>query len=234
MKRIILILLIVLSSCKTIGIQKQMYNQVELATIGSTKNKFIKEFQTNAIPKLTTKIRLGISLKEFTKSSFKSFQQANKQLGKSSNLNYIDSLEVKPKYINLVIIDKLNLLNNFNNSKNKHTINYLKTSNNLKIVTEIELVFPKNIEKDLLKAEDIFLTQDKNHKYAIEISTNKTTQTIPFSKATIFNYKTNIPCWGINDNHIIILADINNKCSKNTYNSFHKAKKKNELHFIKL
>ena len=237
MKKIVVIIILIhsISSCKTIGIQKQTYNQVEIATIGITENKLTnKQFNTNAIPKLIDKIRLDINLNNFNKSSFKSFKEANKQLNKSTNLKYIDSLENKPKYIKLSILDKVSLLNNLNSKENTSTFNYLKTAIKPNIVTELSLVFSDNLQFQIQSAEEIYLIQNKYKKYALELIFNKDRQIITFSKATIFDYKTSNFCWGQNNKHQLVILDIGSQCNKNTFKTYQKAKKDNSFNFIKL
>lgn len=233
---VLFLLLLLVFSCKTIGIQNQTYTQVELATIGeSIKSLSKKEFQTNAIPTITNKIRVNITSNPFTKKSFNTFKQASKQLNKSTNLTYVDSLENKPTYTTITILDKVTLLNNLNHKENTNTFNYLKTVDNAKLVTEISLVFP-NIFKQILKeAEVIYLIQSKHKKYALEVITKNNKQVLNFTDATVFDYKTTYFCWAEDAQHNIIIADITNNCNKNTFKNYVAAKKnKSSFKLLKL
>lgn len=237
MKRIILLAILILSiaSCKTLGIQKQETNQIELATIGTIQNSITKaSFKTQVIPKLTHKIRVKATLQTFNKKRFKAFKEANKQLGKNTNLIYVDSLENKPSYLKLVVFDKVGLLEVLNNNENNNESNYLKNNSKSQLITEIDVQLSNALQNSLLQAEEIYLIQHKIKKYALELNTNKTTQIINLDKATIFGYKAVSFCWGINDKHQIKMVDISNKCQKGTYKTYQKAKKKNEFSFIKL
>ncbi len=71
----ILLLFVVISSCKTVIVNKQTQkiasSALELATIGITKpNLQINNFEVNAIPQLNVKIRVIAKILPFNKTTF--------------------------------------------------------------------------------------------------------------------------------------------------------------------
>lgn len=231
----ILLLFIVISSCKTVIVNKQTQkiasSALELATIGITKpNLQINNFEVNAIPQLNEKIRVTAKILPFNKATFKAYTKASNLQGRQSIVKYVDSLPNKPKYVVLKITDKVLLLNELNSEYNTTVFNYLKTVPTAKIITAISMVFEPSVLNDINQAEELYLTNKKYKKYDLELYKNKKLyKTIELTKGTAFSYKLSSFCWGENSRHQPILVNIvdeHSGCNNNTYNSYQQVEKK--------
>ncbi len=231
----IVLLLIILTSCKTIvvnnQIQKMASSPLELGTIGKTEfNLQINNFEIAAIPQFKKKIRVTATLLPFNKSTFKTFTKASVLQGKNSSIKYIDSLQVKPNYVLLKITDIVRLIEELNSEHNTSVINYLKVEPNAKIITTVTMTFDMNTLNEIIQAEEIYLSTVKYKKYSLELYKNNTlVKTIALSNGAVFSYKVSSFCWGENDKkqlEIVKLSDNNSKCTKNTNKSYQQLEKK--------
>jgi len=234
-KNYFLLLLIILTSCKTIVVNKQIQKMasspLELGTIGKTKfNLQINNFETLAIPEFSKKIRVVAMVLPFNKSIFKSFIKATVLQGKNRDIKYVDSSIIKPSYVQLKITDIVRLIEELNSEHNTSIINYLKVAPNAKIITTVTMVFDTDILNEIKQAEEIYLSTAKYKKYSLELYKNSTlVKTITLSNGTIFSYKVSSFCWKKNDKkllEIVKLSDDNSKCIKNTNKSCQQLKKK--------
>lgn len=243
MKKIpaLLLFLAILTSCKTVVVNKQTQKiasaALELGTIGKTKpNLQINAFEINAIPQLNQKIRVTAMVMPFNKTTFKAYVKAATLQGKKSTVKYVDSLPNKPTYVALKIADNITLLEELNSKHNVTVFNYLKTVPDANVVTAISMVFDTSILSEISQAEELYLSNVKYKKYDLELYKNgKLHKTIVLTSGTTFTYKLSSFCWGENNRHQPILVDIideHSNCNNNTQNSFQKViKKKQSIKF---
>lgn len=227
----IIILLVILVSCKTVYVkkdqQKAASSNLELATIGENKpNLQINSFEVHAIPKLSQKIRVNATLLEFSKATYRAFKKATKFQGNKNNVKYIDSLVNKPTFVELNIMDKVTLLEVLNKSLNAEIIDYLKYTPKAKIVTTISIVFDLKEQNEINQSDEIYISNSKNKKYNLELYKNKKlVTTIDFSKGTVLSYKLSTFCWAKNNKNgigIVKIIDNNSKCTINTSKRYQK------------
>ncbi|MCF6297913.1 MAG: hypothetical protein L3J08_08025 [Flavobacteriaceae bacterium] len=237
MKKLLLILLpYIIFSCNVLpipSVQKSLSSTIELGVIGTVNHSLIQnQFQINAIPVLKQKIRVTVTTKQFDKFSTKRYNKFQQK--ESDKITFIDSLENHDNYIQLNLIDKVTLIEEINASHNKNVVTYLKTASAPLLITTITTTFSKLIQKNIINADALYLMNNRNKKYVLQLyKKGKLTETVEFSKANIFNYKTSNFCWIENDKHNFEISDISNeRCSKNTYKNYNKAvKNKKEFKF---
>lgn len=231
----ILLLFVIVVSCKTVVVNKQTQkiaaSALELGTIGTSRtNLQINAFEINAIPQLDQKIRVKAMVIPFNKGTFKAYSKSLKFQGKKSKIKYVDSLPNKPKFITLKIVDKITLLNELISEKNKTVLNYLKIEPKANIIIGISMVFDNHILSEITQADELYLSNVKYKKYELELYKNKKLhKTITLSKGTTFTYNLSSFCWSRNKRHEPILVNLNSgnsKCKNNTYNSYLDAKPK--------
>ncbi|MFA5297535.1 MAG: hypothetical protein WC389_04930 [Lutibacter sp.] len=237
----ILLFLAILTSCKTVVVNKQTQkiasSALELATIGKTKpNLQINTFEINAIPQLNKKIRVTAMVLPFNRAAFKAYIKAANLQGKRNVVKYVDSLSNKPMYVALKITDNVTLLEELNGGHNVTIFNYLKTVPNANMISEISMVFDASILSEIDQAEELYLSNVKYKKYDLELYRNGSLHnTIELTKGITFAYKLSSFCWGENGRHQPILVDIIDEhlnCNNNTQNSFQKViKKKQSIKF---
>lgn len=231
MKKIhsLLLFLVIVTSCKTVVVNKQTQKiasaALELATIGKTKpNLQINAFEINAIPQLNQKIRVTAMVLPFNKTTFKAYVKAATLQGKKSTVKYVDSLPNKPIYVALKIADNITLLEELNSEHNVTVFNYLKTVPDANVITALSMVFDTSILNEISQAEELYLSNVKYKKYDLELYKNgKLHKTVELTTGTTFTYKLSSFCWGENNRHQPILVDIIDEhlnCNDNSYNSY--------------
>jgi len=228
----LLILVVLVSSCKTVRINKQPQriasSAIEFGTIGElNSNLEINAFQTNAIPKYQEKIRVQVAIVLHNKSTFNALKKASKLQGKNVAIKFIDSLANKPKYVSFQLIDYVSIVTQLNSEKNSSIIEHLKIAPKSRLVTTISINFSNPLLKSIESAEEIYLVNNKHKKYGLALyKSNKLYKTIELTSSTIFAYKLSSFCWTLNKRKEPILINViseNLECKNKTYSSYQKA-----------
>ncbi|GAA3614564.1 hypothetical protein Q4Q39_02660 [Flavivirga amylovorans] len=227
-------------SCKTISLQSYQTKTTQQITVGSigTDKDFLlqQEFNSAAVPKYVEPIKLAVSIKPFTKQTFKNFTKAKALQSAKVKINYIDSIANKPKYIELQIADKVSIINAFNRKDNEDIKNYLSHNQNTNVVISISMALNENDLNNVTKANAVFLVEDIRKTYALQLyEANKKTGTIVFNDGIVFGYKTANCCWQENNKYQLNIVDLVttfNSCPNNTYRYSKRAKKK--INYYKL
>lgn len=194
---------------------------IKLGAIGSFHNNLTnKEFQTNAFPVLNRKVRISALVKNFGKSTLKQLKK----------VQLLDSSNAPAKFVSLMIIDKVSLVEELNNFQNKKVQTYIKNVEKSLIVNSVSLVFKPETLKKISTAQEVYLTSNKNNYFILELYHDDILkESIHLSDGIVFDYKSAHFCWGENDKHSIEITNItSDKCSKNTYKTYSKAFKKKE------
>jgi len=237
MNKYILLVLVssCLISCKTISIdkdyQKTTTQNIQLGTVGEQKNFVLEQdYNHTALPKYQTPIKVNVSVLTFNRTTFKSFSKAKTNQNQGVTINYVDSLENKPKYLKLEIADRVAVLNTLNSKENKDVFNFLQTKTEAHLVSSIALVLSINDITATITADEVFLETTGIKNYALKLYKNKIAQqTILFSDGVVFAYKTSSCCWKQNKKYqleIVDLVESDDKCPSNTYRFAKRAKNK--------
>lgn len=228
-------------SCKSIKVnqefQKKTTQNLQLGTVGEQK-EFLLEQDYNhvALPVYNISIKVNISPLKFNKSSYNAFIKAKPSQAKNVTINYIDTLDTKPKYLKIDIADRLAVLNTLNSKTNQDVFQFLKNKDQAQVITSLAVAFNNNQLDALVQADEVFLEVTGVKNYALKVYKDNTLQqTILFSEGVVFAYKTSSCCWKQNDKYqleIIDLAEGNNKCPNQSFKSANRAKK--EINYFKL
>src|SRR5690606_33058801 len=143
-------------------------------------------------------------------------------------LMYIDSLENKPQFAELRIIDKTGYIHAVNNDPN--TLNYLKNQRDIKAITSLSVAFNTNQVQTITNAESVFLTYSYELKksYLETVDKNGAVTNIYFGESVPFAYSVSGFCWQENTDKQIGVADVIDSwdsCPSGTYQKASKAKK---------
>ncbi|WP_299884424.1 hypothetical protein [uncultured Lacinutrix sp.] len=234
-----LCVLILLVSCKTVSIDNQMQStttqQIILGTIGIDKELLLNKSYTNtAIPEYKEPVKVSVSVKSFNKKTFKAFSNAN-----TANLitvNYVDSLEIKPKFVSLYIQDKITVLKALNSKTNKTVKSYLTTKNEASIISYLSMALNQQAITNISQADECFLEKDGIKSYTLQLYKNgEKTNIIRFNDGVVFAYKTLNCCWKQNEKQqleIVDLIDPINRCPNKT--SMRASRAKKEINYFKL
>src|SRR5690606_27666322 len=160
-KCLFVLMILVFTACKTISVQDNQYQttneQIVLGSIGQDANYLLESsYYSTAIPNYTTPIKVQATGVSFNKSSFKKFQQAQAFQSKAFQITYVDSLELKPSFLNLEIVDQVGLITLLNDKTNQDIKEYLVNRTESHMVTKISIAFPETILKVVQEAEEVF------------------------------------------------------------------------------
>lgn len=204
---------------------------LSLGTIGEQKN-FVLDLDYNhtALPKYLSPIKVNVSEVKFTKNTFKGYAQSKSLQVKEFALQYVDSIEAKPRFLKLEIADRVAIINSLNNKENKDVNDFLKNKDDAHIITALAVAFDKENFNRLINAEEVHLEMVGVNAYALNIYKNKRMeQIIHFKEGVVFAYKVSYFCWQENEKFQLGIADIvqgNENCPCKTYRSAKRAKKK--------
>ncbi len=241
MNRLNMLLLIVcFTSCKTVQInheyQKSTTQNIQLGTVGEQKTFILEQdYNHTALPNYQTPIKVNVNPLEFNKSTFKVFSNAKINQNQKVSVNYVDSLENKPKYLKLDIADRVAVLNTLNNKASKDVFQFLQNKDQAHLVTSIALALNTDDINTIINADEVFLEVTGIKNYALNLYKGEIVQqTILFNDGVVFAYKTSSCCWKQNDKYqleIVDLAEGNTKCPSQSYKSVKQAKK--EINYFK-
>jgi hypothetical protein len=228
-------LFMLVASCRTINInlesQRNTTQQLSLGSIGSSKDYILqKGFNSSAIPSYKEPIKVWVTIKPFNKQTFKTFTKAKALQPADVAINYVDSIAVKPKYIQLQIADKVAVITALNSEVNTAVKNYLTHNTYANVLTSVSLTLNTHDLENITKADAVFLVENGVKQYALQLYEKQVkTQIILFNQGVVFEYKTSNCCWQENKYHKLDIVDLVsdfNSCPSNTNRSAKRAEKK--------
>ncbi|MEW7291273.1 hypothetical protein [Aquimarina sp. 2304DJ70-9] len=210
-------------------------NPFALGIIGSQKNDVLSsDFKVSALPVYKQKIRVGVAAVDFTTTTFEAYQKVSKE--NKQGIAYVDSLDNKPRFVTLELLDRVAAITELQKGYNAQTISYLKGQKRATIVTSVSLALPKAVIQEITGAEVVFLNTGGYKQYQLSlVNAGRTYKTINFGEATVFGYELSFFCWSENDRKQITLSNIideKSSCSKNAYRDAQKAMEK--MNYFKL
>ncbi len=242
MKKYILTLLFAgLISCQTISIKDKTYKvsnaTTEIGSIGLSKSWYIKnDFLTKIFPILNEKIRVDVTVIPFDKKSNNIFLKKSKFNQNQEKIKYIDSLEVKPEFVTIDILDISGYISQINSENNTEVIRYLKDVQKAKVITSIATKLSiENISKIKL-ADTYYLNNIQDKKYTLVLyKSNKKSETIDLQSGVVLGYQLSKCCWAISKKNKWYLSDIVRDCNSCKGSTQVKIKeKKNEKNLYKM
>ncbi|TJY37399.1 hypothetical protein [Pontimicrobium aquaticum] len=233
-------LLLLLFGCKPITISQNPQNRssqsIDLGSIGIDKNTILnKSFIYKGFPIYDEPLRLSVTFIDFTKHTYKKFRASKTVQASKLKVNYVDSLEVKPKYFSFRISDVVGLIKTLNSDNNINTKDMLEVNSNLGVVTNVLIAYSEEITKKINDANAVFLVQNGFNQYGFQLNTNETQEVIPINQGVVFDYKLSKCCWQESSKHELIIADLVDEGAKCPYKTFKSPKyiKEEEKDYLK-
>ncbi|MFS4493183.1 hypothetical protein [Maribacter sp. 2308TA10-17] len=212
-----------LSACGTYKSEQQAAALTfpELASMVRTKGKlWFASTEQVGNPNWEQPIAITVQQLPFNRASYGTYTSHMVKAGKINGITYRDSLPIKPKYLRLQLLNKINITEQLNASENSNIRNYLATDNSYKMVTRFDITAADVLMVQLLEANTVQLAEnDALGKYLILTKNSKET-TIPFSDLEVFDYGFSSFCWGEDRYHrkrIEAILTGNASCPKGTY-----------------
>lgn len=236
--KLLVLLLTVLVSCQTITVKDTSYNTsnsiIELATIGQSSKKINQKlvFKTISFPYFEEKIKLHVDVVPFSKTANKAYKSKFKFNQNLTQINYVDSLSVKPEMVMITIADKTTLIEELNDEKNKSINEYLKNNPKTSIVNSVLVISSKQDIDKFKQADTFYLVQSTTAKYGVALYKNgKKTEVIDLQDYSIVGYELYNFCWRVNERGIWFIGDIvkGNSCSGKLEKKITEKKKQKNL-----
>lgn len=231
-KLLVLFFSLSLSCCGTLP-KKRVLNLatsfVELGVIGEKKTSIRKtDYQVFGVPTYHKKIKASVVLKSFDSQLYKRYQSATKEISVQNALNYVDSIQSKPIFAEITLLDKVIIVSTL--SDDSAISKYIKNYPNSSIVTKVRLV-PSQEEIQKIKNADTFYLQTKNTKEQVLqlFSKGQSVGSISLSKNTVFEYGISSFCWKTTSRRKVVLSSLvsqGEKCMRPTHKNPQKLEKK--------
>jgi hypothetical protein len=235
-KRILtLIIFFIVVGCKSISVANETQTKtsqfMELGNIGEDKQFILEEdYNSTAIPSFDEPIKIGASVLEFNKTSYKAFSIANNKKSLPLTVNYVDSSVSKPRFLKFELADRVSILNALNNKENNAVKDYIQNKKDAHIISVISIAFDDEKTKSILDADALFLEQEPNKTFVLKAyKDNNVFDSLKFNEGVVFAYQVSNFCWQENDKYQLNIVDIvesTDKCPNSTYRSAKRAKKK--------
>ena len=230
-----MLLALVLSSCT--AIKQEFSKDISTPSLGAIgkqdKSVLNTNFKQVGEPVLTDAISVAVKAIPFSKTSFKSYTKTKAQKGEKVYVNYVDSLPIKPKYLQFEIKDKIGLKTAMNQTENLEVRNYVSKDSNCQIVSQISVFIDEMEIAMYTNAQAVFLSTDNNGLLQLELVNGRQRQKVNLDSNEIFDYKLVGFCWGENNYGKSQIETLNTgKCPEGKEKS---AKKSDDLKsFLKL
>lgn len=208
-KRIVYVIIpLLIVSCNVLPKRKTLKLAtfpLELGVVGEQKETLQKtNYHVFGIPNYKNKIKVSVTVRSFDKGNYKKYLNSIKETSLKNKVNYIDSLSLKPEFVDLEIIDNVELVASINDN-NFNIYNYLKSHNKATIVSKLRIV-PKNLKE--IKEGDAFYLQtlDDKQQYLLVFKGGKLLKKINLYGSHVFGYDVSFFCWELTEGRKIKIA----------------------------
>src|SRR5690606_11865357 len=132
--------------------------QVVLGSVGQDEHFVLeKTYNHIGIPNYTKPLKLYVTQIPFSKVTFRAFEKANALQAAKLNVNYVDSLETKPTFLNIQTVDEIGLMQMLNGKENKDVKNYMMNQDQSHVILNVSVVFDETVMQQIAKADEVFL-----------------------------------------------------------------------------
>ena len=221
-----LLLVAMLCACNPLREFEQIkVDMPHIGAIGKEDNNLVsRNFRQIGKPELKRAVALSTEYLPFTKSTFRQYKSTMEKNGHRPQVNFVDSIKMKPKYVRLRIKDKIILKTALNDSGNEEVKRYLANDSDCRLVSGILLYLDPMAVDILMNSEELFLQTNKNGSLEIEMVNGKERQQFFIPKKEIFDYELMGFCWAadIYGNARIETLNENGHCPDGTEKSARK------------
>ncbi len=223
----------IIVSCGVLPAKDSFYsspNPLDIGLVGEKKQSIHQtEFKPSGVPLYEDYVSVSLVRRNFTKALYKTYLEVSKRKITPYKIAYIDSLEIKPKFVDLVLKDKVLVIKLLNDNANSAVIDYIKDILKTKIVTGIRLVYTDIISQQLENADDIYLRTNQQNRIVMYLfKQGKRIGELQGVDTTFLGYQLSSFCWGMKGNEKIKLSTLVNeggKCISKTKNDPEKLEK---------
>jgi hypothetical protein len=229
-KALFIVLLVTVCGCssrKSIIANQEHISALQLGAIVESSGLISHNLEVKTTPRLKKSVRLGLQPKEFSKSTFKKYERLFE--GSNATIKYHDSLQQKPTYLTLEIVDDVVYADMINSQP--ALLEFIESSNDTRVLTAISFVVPTTVNIDL--SHTFFLEADNNNTYRIVYYLeNEIKGYFSFNEINVFDYQLSSFCWGLDKRGASKVMDIveeGKSCDRPLKRSPEKLKKSTNL-----
>ncbi len=192
--------LLVVFICSCAPIKKIRTGTIETPALGALgkkeKSLLTDEFIQIGQPNLTSPIAISVTEQPFTRSTFRTYQELKKQKGELLEVEFVDSLPIKPKFLSFDMSDKIGLVTLLNKTENSEVSSYLSKDADYKIVSNIKLYLDPGKAINFIKNDGVFLVTDHKGALKVEVWHGTKKELLSLPTTEIFEYEVSSFCWG--------------------------------------
>lgn len=200
---------------------------LQLGAIVESSGLVNHNLEVKTTPRMKNQVRLSFQSKEFNRSTFKKYERVFE--GSKASIKYNDSLQQKPTYLTLEIVDDVVYSDMINSQP--ALLEFVEASNDTRVLTAISFVAPATVDIDV--GHTFFLEADRNNTYRIAYySENKKVGHFSFNELNVFDYQLSSFCWGLDKRGASKVMDIveeGKSCDRPLKRSPEKLKKSKNL-----
>ncbi|WP_075341344.1 hypothetical protein [Tenacibaculum agarivorans] len=232
MKKYLYAILVCLSitSCHVLPKKEKLYTSyttLDLGVVGIQKKSLRKsEYQVVGVPEFKKRIRLNATIKKFTASNFKSYTAYIDHTSKEQQIQFNDSIQPVPNFIEFEITDKVQVIEALN-SDNIEVQRYLVKNPDVTIVSKLKGVTNPAILEQVKKSDTFYLQTSPNRQQFIHMyKGDKLIGKINTSAMDTFEYDVSSFCWQVSDRDsmkIIGMVEEGELCRNDSYRNPNKA-----------
>lgn len=210
--------------CSQLKYKKSIQTKLpELATIGVFEKYPLGDVASSkSVPVLSVPIRVKMELSDVKERQWYSLVK-----------NDTVSKRLDSTLVSFTILDQFGLINQVN--ENKSLVEFLKSREEFKIITGVEMFFQEEVLNSLNKSEEVFLSTKRNGILSFDLKKdNKIFKQLEFTEGSIVEFTASNFCWGTPKGYKVKIIDLveNGKgCGENGYLSFKRAQNKTEIKF---
>lgn len=204
--------IILLTSCNTLPKSKNLKQgnvSLELGVIGERKKEIQKtDYDVFGIPNYHNKIKVSAKVKSFNKNTYKKYLKSIQNTSLKDNIRYIDSIPLKPDFVELEITDNTSIVSIINEG-DLAIFNYLKKHPNASLVSKIRVILNSSDLNTMKKADALYLeTIGEKQQYLVLFKENQLLEKLNLYGLHTFEYDISYFCWEVTDKRRIRLATI--------------------------
>ena len=142
-------------------------------------------------------ISLRAQILPFTNASFKTYYKKALQNGDTNLIMFNDTMKVKPRFLRLSILNKIELTNHLNSNKYDDIRTYISQDKPYKIITQIDLTLKEEELSRFARVESVHVRHKENGIVELELNSEGTVKTLVMNNLEVFDYKWSNFCWGM-------------------------------------
>ncbi|MEM8507829.1 MAG: hypothetical protein AAF717_08365 [Bacteroidota bacterium] len=188
--------LVLSTACATFTGGKKVTTTIPcIGAIGTTHASFFsKAFVKVGAPELSAPIAVQIQSIAFDRSTFTAYKKFRTAQGKEVTLEYVDTLDTKPRFFQLALSNVVQFTEQLNTERNRSLRTYIMQDRQHLLLSGVSFVTDEATALQLQKSVHFYLTSNAG-ELQLQGKTGKYKTTIPMAALQVFDFNTSGFCW---------------------------------------